>query len=156
MPKHGFQTDGHLSRPDVTIRLMQPTRDSKESEPLPAARRQTSSLLGLAPAGGYLAAALLRTPVVSYTTISPLPHLSPHPSTFPVEGGESGRYVSVARSGRFSSEGGSPPRVLPGGLLCGVRTFLDPGHPEPRPSDWPGVVIIPLDEKHVNRAEMQK
>ncbi len=77
MPKHGFRTDGHLSRPDVTIRLLQPTRDSKENEPLPAARRQALSLLGLAPVGGCLAAALLRTPVVSYTAVSPLPRLHP-------------------------------------------------------------------------------
>ncbi len=34
---------------------------------------QTLSLLGLAPDGGYLAAALLPAPVVSYTAISPLP-----------------------------------------------------------------------------------
>jgi len=43
------------------------------NEPFPACQRQTSSLLGLAPNGGCLAAALLQTPVVSYTTISPLP-----------------------------------------------------------------------------------
>jgi hypothetical protein len=45
----------------------------KEASSFPPARRQSLLLLGLAPGGGYLAAALLRAPVVSYTTFSPLP-----------------------------------------------------------------------------------
>ena len=28
MPKHGFRSDGHLSRLEVTLQLVQPTRDS--------------------------------------------------------------------------------------------------------------------------------
>ena len=55
---------------------------------------RSSFLLGLAPDGGCPAAALLRTPVVSYTTISPLPL--------------AGRFVSVARSGRLPRPGRYP------------------------------------------------
>ena len=66
-------------------------------------------LLGLAPDGGYLAAVLLRTPVVSYTTFSPLlPHLE----------------KAVCFCGPIRQI--APPRVLPGIVLYGVRTFLDP------------------------------
>lgn len=41
-------------------------------EQIPACTRHASPLLGLAPDGGYLAAVSPRTPVVSYTTFSPL------------------------------------------------------------------------------------
>lgn len=62
--------DGHLSGLAVASQLVQPTRDSNGTG-------SSSSLLGLAPGGGCPAAALLRTPVVSYATISPLPTLQP-------------------------------------------------------------------------------
>ena len=62
-------------------------------------------LLGFAPTGGYLAAALLQTPVVSYTTISPLP-LRAVVFCGPI------RQVAL-------------PRVLPDSVPCGVRTFLE-------------------------------
>lgn len=92
---------------------MQSTRDSKESEPLPAARRQTLSLLDLAPAEGCLAAALLRTPVVSYTAFSTLPL----------------RAVFFLWPDLAGSSEESPSRVLPGSLLCGARTFLREFYP---------------------------
>jgi hypothetical protein len=55
--------------------------------------------------------ALLQTPVVSYTTFSPSP-LMPW---------QERQAVSVALFRQVS-----PPRVLPGTVLWGVRTFLDP------------------------------
>jgi hypothetical protein len=70
------------------------------------AESETSSLLGLAPDGGCLAAALLRTPVVSYTTISPLPRLAR-------------RYVSVARSGRLPHPGCYPASCS---MECGLSS----------------------------------
>jgi len=48
---------------------------------------------------------LLQTPVVSYTTFSPLP------------------VRAVCLCGPIRQV--SPPRGLPGGLLCGERTFLE-------------------------------
>ncbi len=48
-------------------------------------------LFGLAPGGGCLAAALLRTPVVSYTTISPLP--SPQSAPIGRERGSGGIFL---------------------------------------------------------------
>jgi len=86
MPKHGFTGDDHLSRRKVTLTLMQPTRDLKENGPLPAIRRWTSPLLGLAPTGGCLAAALRPR---RWSLAPPF-----HPCSCE-------RYVSVARSGRF-------------------------------------------------------
>jgi len=53
------------------------------------------SLFGLAPDGGCLAAALLRSPVVSYTAVSPLRL-------------QETRFVSVARSRTFRRAGISP------------------------------------------------
>ncbi|KPL74243.1 hypothetical protein AC812_13150 [Bellilinea caldifistulae] len=65
---------------------MQPTRNSNGTS-------SPSFLLGFAPGGGCLAAALLRTPVVSYTTFSPLlPEtgsglfLWPDPAGYPAPG----------------------------------------------------------------------
>lgn len=58
-------------------------------------RAASSSLLDLAPNGGCPAAALLHTPVVSYTTFSPLPR-------------KAGWYISVARSGRLPRPGYYP------------------------------------------------
>ena len=84
---------------------MSSTGENKETSRLPPALRRALPLLGLAPDGGCLAAALLRSPVVSYTTFSPLP--------------PQGRSVSVALSGSCL------PRALPGILPYGVRTFLD-------------------------------
>ena len=70
------------------------------------------SLFGLAPDGGYLAAALLRTPVVSYTAVSPL---------------RPGR-DAVCFCGPIPHL--SARRDFLGILLYGVRTFLD--------LDWQG------------------
>ena len=83
-----------------------------------------SLLLDLAPNGGYLAVALLPTPVVSYTTISPLPF--------------SGRYFSVALFRQVS-----PPRVLPGVVLYGGRTFLNmPKHPAIIRPTWDPLILM--------------
>lgn len=69
-------------------------------------------LLGLAPNGGYLAVVLLPAPVGSYPTVSPLP-------------AKAGAFAeAVCFCGPIRQI--APPRVLPGILLFGVRTFLDP------------------------------
>jgi len=66
--------------------------------------------------------ALRRTPVVSYTTFSPLPvtenQLIGGISLWPYPAGK--RFVKMTQR--------PPPRVLPGIMLCGVRTFLDSGN----------------------------
>jgi hypothetical protein len=77
-------------------------------------------LLGLAPDGGCPAAALLRTPVVSYTTISPLPLAR--------------RFVSVARSGRFPRPGRYPTSCS---VECGRSSTAV--EPPPRFPNQPGV-----------------
>ena len=95
----------HLSGLHVTAQLERPTRDSGKI------RRETSSLppeglplLGLAPDGGCLRRTLLNTPVVSYTTFSPLLR------------------SAVCFCGPIRQV--APPRELPGIMLFGVRTFL--------------------------------
>jgi hypothetical protein len=65
--------DGHSSRRSVTRTLQQPTRNSKATSSHLLTRKWALLLFGLAPNGGYLAAASLQTPVVSYTAFSPLP-----------------------------------------------------------------------------------
>jgi hypothetical protein len=79
----------HLSRLIVTDQLKRPTRNSMAASCCPT--RGSSLLHGLAPSGGCLAVALLRTPVVSCATFSPL---------LPKE-----RLFSVARSERFPFPG---------------------------------------------------
>jgi hypothetical protein len=75
---HACCLGDHLSRRTVSGSLEQPTRtvcppfERQRSEQL-LHTEVCTFLLGLAPDGGYQAAALLRTPVVSYTTFSPLP-----------------------------------------------------------------------------------
>ncbi len=92
-------------------------------------------LFDLAPGRGYLAAALLHAPVVSYTTISPLPVPSP---TLLAEGKSQSRwYVSVARSDRLPFWA-SPSWVLPGAMLYGVQTFLGTVKTVTRSPDQPG------------------
>ena len=99
---------GHLSRPDITIRLMQPTRGSNGAS-------STSPLLGLAPDGGCLAARLA----------SDAGALLPHRFTL-------ARTTSAAPAICFSValfRQVTPPRALPGVVLCGARTFLGWGKP---------------------------
>jgi len=57
--------DGHLSRRHVAVPLQRPTRGLGEPRRHP--------LSGLAPDEVYLAGRVTTTPVVSYTTLSPLP-----------------------------------------------------------------------------------
>jgi hypothetical protein len=115
---------------------VQPTRDRDASSVLPGCvTAHWRSLLGLAPNGGYLAAALLRTPVVSYTTVSPLPacpaaHLG-------------GMFLWPVRQV-------APSRELPGILLYGVRTFLDPGMQSRDLPTGLGEVIIHWNRGSVN------
>lgn len=90
----GFNLDDHLSGPVVANRFVRSTRDSRETSSFPSTMMRTLSLLDLAQNGGCLAAALLQTPVVSYTTFSPLP--------------VSRQIVSVARSGRLPHPGCYP------------------------------------------------
>src|SRR3989337_1037423 len=108
----GLVKDGHLSRRTVTSPLVQPTRDS-------IGTGSSLSLLGLAPDGGCPAAALLRTLVVFYTTISPVPAIA------------GGRFVSVARSRKLPRPGVSPASCP---VECGLSSIL---HARPRPSDQP-------------------
>ena len=99
---------------------------------LPGARRGRAApwipkdrrpCLALLPAGVAWPRPLLAAPVVSYTTVSPLPWLAP------------GRSVSVALSA------GRPARGLPGAVLCGARTFL--GRPSrPRSPGQPTAASI--------------
>jgi len=75
------------------------------------------------------------TPVVSYTTISPLPLVW--------------RYVSVARSGRFFPRGNPHPGRYPAmcSVECGLSSALKS---TPRPSGWPDGSIIPFVRYFVN------
>jgi len=74
------------------------------------------------------------TPVVSYTTFSPLhPLPCPSPKSFGFGGGWVGDAVCFCGPIRQVA----PSRVLPGTLPCGVRTFLD-GMTPPRSSGQPG------------------
>jgi len=110
--------------PDGSCGLPGASARGQGGEQPPACFVQELLLFGLAPGGGYLAVVLLLTPVVSYTTFSPLPN---------------GRSVSVALSGAFLLTEGFSPRVLPGTMFCGVRTFLDPVITGPRSPDQPEV-----------------
>lgn len=83
----------HLSRLPVTGQLMRSTR-SKERRAAVCLPKQAMPLLDLAPPGGCLADALLQSPVVFYTAVSPLPL--------------AGRYVSVALSGGLLQPGCYP------------------------------------------------
>ena len=89
-----------------------------------------SSLLGLAPGGGYLA--------ICITTDAGglLHHLFtityPHPLR-----GEGGCLFLWPLSGRLTPHGESPPRVLSDAVLYRVRTFLDPDNAEPRSPNRP-------------------
>ena len=69
---HGSPPDSHLSRPDVTIRLVQPTRDSIENGPSPAA---CADFVPAWPCSGQglPGRRITAAPVVSCTTFSPLP-----------------------------------------------------------------------------------
>jgi hypothetical protein len=85
------------------------------SRPGTQTRRAASCpCLALLPAGVAWPPALLQTPVVSYTTFSPLPPA--HPPK-----GRGRRFVSVALIRQIS-----PSRGFPGAVPCGVRTFLSP------------------------------
>src|SRR5690606_39921414 len=99
--------DDHLSTTAVASRLQQPTRDSNGAG-------RTSSLLGLAPAGGYRA---------------PEPcgrggGLLPHRFTLACAGRSRVRPSAVCSLLPLPSPHGA--QVLPGGLPCGARTFLVP------------------------------
>jgi len=93
----------------------------------PGTENRALSLLDLAPSGGYLAVVLLPAPVVSYTTISPLPLAR--------------RFVSVARSGRLLHPGGYP-------ALCSLECGLSSKRHKaaPRSSNQPEKHIIPYRE----------
>ncbi len=107
----------------------------------------TSSLLGLAPDGGYLAAALLPAPVGSYPTVSPLPFIA----------------LSFGKSNAF------------GGLFLwpdpidystpGVTRHLTLRSADfPRPGTWPGrdhptslrIYIIPLTGVSVKQKDRSR
>ena len=91
-------------------------------------RAASCPCLALLPAGVTWPPALLRTPVVSYTTFSPSPSSLPlpPPPSLSGEGSEvrvgGRRSVSVALIRQVA-----PSRGFPGAVPYGVRTFLDPG-----------------------------
>lgn len=105
MPRAKARGGDHLSGLCVPTQFKRPTRGSgrfcRETSYLPP---EGLPLLGLAPDGGCLAHSLLNEPVVSYTTFSPLLR------------------SAVCFCGPIRQV--TPPRVLPGVMLFGVRTFL--------------------------------
>ena len=103
-------------------------------------RPQTiSSLLGLAPGGGYLATR------ITARAGGLLHHL--FTITFTPKGGR--LFVSVALIRQVTPysvfpstrDGLSPPRVLSDAVLYGVRTFLDPDNAGPRLPNQPEVNV---------------
>jgi len=94
----------------MTISLGRGSPRASSSRP-ESVERATHSLLGLAPGGGYLAAQ------VALRAGELLPHL--FTLTPPPEGGG-----VLCLCGPFRKV--APTRVLPGAVLCGVRTFLQP------------------------------
>jgi len=111
----GATVDGHLSRRHVAVPLQRPTRGLGEPRQHP--------LSGLAPDEVYRAGRVTTTPVVSYTTLSPLPA----PATSAV------RAVCSLWHCLADCSGWALPTVLP----CGARTFLGTGEPVTRPSSRP-------------------
>ena len=97
-------------------------------EQSPIVHGRNRSCLALLPAGVTWPHALLRTPVVSYTTVSPSPL---HPKV-----GKAVCFCGPFPAGsRLSAV--SPPRVLSDVVFYGVRTFLDPDNAGPRLPDQP-------------------
>ena len=88
-----------------------------------------SSLLGLAPGGGYLAAR------ITADAGGLLHHL--FTMTDLALAGAVGSLFLWPSSGRLTPNEVSPPRVLSDAVLCGVRTFLDPVNTGPRSPDQP-------------------
>jgi hypothetical protein len=86
-----------------------PSEEDREASSFSTLKVRTI-LLGLAPDGGYQAAALLRTPVVSYTTFSPLPlarrylFLWPDPAGCPTPGVTRHRALWSADFPRLNTE----------------------------------------------------
>jgi hypothetical protein len=123
-PRSFFATlylDGHLS--------VQPTRDSSDAS-------SVSSLLGLAPSGGYLAAYIAADAgglLHRLFTMTALRRL----------------YVSVALSGKLPRPGVSP---APCPVECGLSSTLLQSA-EPRPSSRPEGFIIPALGTGVNHPE---
>lgn len=112
--KDGSGRGDHLSWRLVTQTLQQPTRNSKATSSHLPTRKWASHLFGLAPNGGYLAAASLQTPVVSYTAFSPLPFTG---LTLMQGLSRKGRTVSVALSDGLLHPGRYP-------ALCSVECGL--------------------------------
>lgn len=104
-------SDGHLSRRHVAVPLQRPTRGLGGPRHHP--------LSGLAPGEVYPASRVTTAPVVSYTTLSPLPGSPPAVCSL--------WHCLADRSGW----------VLPTALPCGARTFLGAGEPATRPSGRP-------------------
>ena len=93
-----------------------------------------SSLLGLAPGGGYLAIC------ITANAGGLLHHL--FTITLVIPCGVTGLSVSVALIRQVnSSRRCSPPRVLSDAVLYGVRTFLDPDNAEPRSPNRPEATL---------------
>jgi len=102
----------HLMQSTRNLALRRPKNRRRAVLRLHAIR--LSFLLDLAPDGGCLAVALLRAPVVSYTTISPLPLTGFHMGRQACR-----RYVSVARSDRLPRPGCYP---APCSQECGLSS----------------------------------
>jgi len=99
---------GSLAPMTISLGPVSPPVSSSRPE---SVERATHSLLGLAPGGGYLAAQ------VALRAGELLPHL------FTLATLPEGR-VALCLCGPFRKV--TPTRVLPGAVLCGVRTFLQP------------------------------
>lgn len=119
--KPGSVVGGHLSGTAVARRLKRPTRGSdgtghpvwRQGWALPPRR----PCLALLPVGVAWPPGSPRTPVVSYTTFSPLPALVMD------------RYRSPPTAGGlflWPYPSGCPAWVLPSTVPCGARTFLTP------------------------------
>ena len=89
-----------------------------------------SSLLGLAPGGGYLVH--LHYCKCRWSLTPPFHH---HPAQ------ARGCLFLWPFSGRFAPCGGSPPRGLSDAVLYGVRTFLDPDNAGPRSPNRPEATL---------------
>jgi hypothetical protein len=100
-----------------------------------------SSLLGLAPGGGYLDHRYYYR--CRWSLTPPFHHHPLTPTPLPL-GEELGVRVAVCFCGPHPAgwllAEASPPRVLSDAVLYGVRTFLDPDNAEPRSPNRPEAV----------------
>ena len=117
--------------------LANPTRGKGTygDEQPPIVHRRNRPCLALLPAGVTWPHALLRAPVVSYTTFSPSLPCGSCLFLWPL----SGRFTPLRRFSRQQVTGFPRPGCYPTPCSIGVRTFLDPVNAGPRLPDQPEV-----------------